>query len=289
MDIEDYLSDLMEQGAAESLAGVDIDALVREGERLGMKLHRRRRNRIAFGTAATVVALAAGTAAAITAVGSPSHNTTAASHGAQTTAPARTHSPSPSPTPTPPVTHQRPITYQDVMSTFARLVPAGVKVTLDPTTPTSLQTAKFANLQMDDGHGAAVVFVGVIGPDASGGASGGTSGTGSAKCPAGWSGTDEGPRPAGALAAGCSSETLPNGDRLMNLVTGDDGYGYYDLDVTLARQDGVSITLTVGNGILGTNPAVTVTRARPPLTVAQADELVRSPLWQTTVTVPGPA
>jgi len=307
MDIEDYLSDLMEHGAADALAGVDVDAILHEGERLGMRLHRRRRNRIALGTAAAVVALGAGTVTAIAAVGSHSAGTEAASRATHTT--LRTAAPaskaSPTPTPTPPVTHQRPITYQDVVTRFAKLVPAGVTVSLDPTTPLALQTTKFTNLRMDDGHGAAVVFVGITGPvgagsagasgsvDASGDAyaSGGAdvSGTGAAQCPATWTGVDEGPRPAGALPAGCSSETLADGDRLMNVVTADDGYGYYDIEVTLTRRDGVTVTVTIGNGVLGTKPPVTVTRARPPLSVTQVDELVRSPLWQTSVTVAGPA
>lgn len=290
MDIEEYLSDLMEQGSADALAGVDVDAILRGGERLGTRLHRRRRNRIALGTAAAVVALGAGTVTAIAAVGSPSHTTGAAASRA-TTVP--TPKASPTPTPTPPVTHQRPATYQDLMATFAKLVPTGVTVSLDPTTPLSLQTTKFTNLQMDDGHGAAVVFVSVTGPV--GGATGSATGsadvfdTGSAKCPTDWSGADEAPRPAGALPAGCKSENLPNGDVLLNVVTGDDGYGYYDIEVTLARRDGVTVTVTIGNGVLGTKPPVTVTRARPPLSVTQVDELVRSPLWQTSVTAAGPA
>lgn len=305
MDIEEYLSDLMEQGAADALARVDMDAILREGERLGMQLHRRRRNRIALGTAAAVVALGAGTVAAVSAVGSRSHGAVAASSATRTT--ARTAAPAS--TATAPVTHQRPVTYQDVMATFIRLVPAGFKVDLDPTTPLTLQTANFTNLQMDDGHGAAVVFIGVAGPagtetgaaSASASAGGDPSGTGdasgtptpfdavTAKCAANWSGADEGKRPDGALAAGCNSVTLPNGDLLLNVVTGDDGYGYYDLEVTLVRRDRVTVTLTVGNGVLGMTRPVTVTRARPPLSVAQADELVQSPLWQTTVTVPGAA
>jgi len=145
---------------------------------------------------------------------------------------------------------------------------------------------------MDDGHGAAVVFISVTGPV--GTATGSPfdsvdAGAGGAKCPADWSGADEGPRPAGALPAGCDSQTLPNGDLLLNVVTGDDGYGYYDIEVTLVRRDSVTVALTIGNGVLGTKPPVRVTRARPPLSVTQADQLVQSPLWQTTVTVPGPA
>lgn len=295
MDIEEYLSDLMEQGAADSLAGVDMDAILREGERLGTQLHRRRRNRIALGTAAAVVAFAAGTAMAITALGSPSRSDMAASHAKGTPAHATAAVPkaSPTPSPVPSLTHQRPITYQDVMATFARLVPAGITVRLDPTTPLSLQTAKFTNLQMDDGHGAAVVFLGITGPvgTAPGDGSGtdSASGVNSAKCPGNWSGADEGPRPAGALPSGCSAQTLSNGDRLLNVVTGDDGYGYYDIEVTLARTDGVTVTLTIGNGVLGMTAPVTVTRARPPLSVTQADQIVQSPLWQTSVTLPGAA
>lgn len=301
MDIEEYLSDLMEQGAADSLAGVDMDAILREGERLGTQLHRRRRTRIALGAAAAVVAFAAGTALAITAFGSPSRSDMAASHAkgtpAQTTATAPKASPTPSPVPS--LMHQRPVTYQDVMATFARLVPEGITVRLDPTTPLSLQTAKFTNLQVDDGHGAAVVFLGITGPagtapgDASGtdsaSGAGGVTGVNSAKCAADWSGADEGPRPAGALPPGCSSQILSNGDQLLNVVTGDDGYGYYDIEVTLLRKDGVTVTLTIGNGVLGTTAPVTVTRARPPLSVTQADQLVQSPLWQTSVTLPGAA
>jgi hypothetical protein len=276
MDIEDYLSDLMEQGAADALAEVDMEALLRGGEHLGMRMRRRRRNRTVLSAAAAIVALAAGTAAAITTT-SPSYNSAAPTHPAHTAAPPQ----KPSPSPTPTVTHQRPVTYQDIQATFTRLVPTGFTVSLDPKTPQSLQSAKFTNLRIDDGHGAAVVFVGVTG-DAS-------TDFGSGACPAKWTEVDEGPRPPGALPAGCSSEKLPNGDRLVNVVTGDDGYGYYDIEVSLLRGDGVLVTLTVGNGVLGTSVPVTVTRARPPLSITQADELVSSPLWQASVTVPGPA
>lgn len=286
MDIEDYLSDLMEQGAAEALAGVDVDALVREGERLGMQMHRRRRNRIAFGTAAAVVALGAGTAAALT-VGAPARDSTVASPTAHRAPSASASSysatpaitPTPTSTPTQPMTHRVPVTYKDVLTTFTKLAPAGIKVGLDPSTPDSVQTAKFTNLRIDDGHGAAVVFIGV----------GTQAEIGGGNCPANWQSTDEGPRPAGALPIGCSSQTLPDGDQLLQIVTGDDGYGYYDLEVTLVRQDGVAVSLSVGNGYLGTKVPVTVTRAQPPLSVTQVDAIVESRLWQTTVAVPGPA
>lgn len=93
---------------------------------------------------------------------------------------------------------------------------------------------------------------------------------------------NEGPRPAGALPASCTAETLSGGSLLMDVVTGDDGWGLYDYNVRVVRPDGTTIILTAGNGILGqtkASPYPTVTRAVPPGSFAQWNAIVENPIW----------
>lgn len=96
----------------------------------------------------------------------------------------------------------------------------------------------------------------------------------------GWQGgSNEGKRPVGATPVSCTSETLPGGDIETEVVTGVDGYGYYDYEVTLTRTDGTSVMAVVGNGI-PEGATVDVTRAVPPLTLAQLQVLAVNPGWQ---------
>jgi hypothetical protein len=96
----------------------------------------------------------------------------------------------------------------------------------------------------------------------------------------GWlGGTNEGKRPVGATPVSCTSETMPDGDIETEVVTGVDANGYYDYEVTLARTDGTNVMAVVGNGI-PEGATVDVTRAVPPLTLAQLQVLAADPGWQ---------
>jgi hypothetical protein len=96
---------------------------------------------------------------------------------------------------------------------------------------------------------------------------------------AGWlGGTNEGPRPASALPPGCTVENMPGGAKALVVVTGTDGSGFYDYEVTLFRTDGVLITVTTSNG-LPLGATVDVTRPVPPLTIAQVETIAADPRW----------
>jgi hypothetical protein len=86
------------------------------------------------------------------------------------------------------------------------------------------------------------------------------------------------PRPTGAPPAGCTVRTLQNGDRVMAAVTPIVYPGLYDYQVLVSHADGLAIEITVANG-RWTDP-VAVTRAAPPLSIAQWTTIALSPLWQ---------
>ena len=94
-------------------------------------------------------------------------------------------------------------------------------------------------------------------------------------------GKDEGPRPAGATPVSCATVRLPNGDTRTTLVSGADEHGFYDYEVTLARTDGSIVIATAANGV-PEGADVVVTRAVPPLTLAQLQALAADPGWQVT-------
>jgi len=123
-----------------------------------------------------------------------------------------------------------------------------------------------AEIWYDDGHG--VVDMAVT-----------TSHTGMKTC-AGWlGGTNEGPRQPGDLPPSCTFKTLPGGATETDVVTGVDGSGFYDIEVTLVRADGVIVEMNVDNGTVQ-GATVDVTRTVPPLTMAQVEAIVADPRWR---------
>jgi hypothetical protein len=123
-----------------------------------------------------------------------------------------------------------------------------------------------ADAVYNDGHGAVEISVST------------TSRRSGVTC-ANWiGGMDEGPRPAGATPVSCVEVTLPDGDRRLTFVTGTDGSGFYDYEVTLTRTDGTVVMATVGNGV-PEGATVDVTRAVPPLTLAQLQAIAANPGW----------
>ena len=123
-----------------------------------------------------------------------------------------------------------------------------------------------ADAVYNDGHGAAQLSVS-------------TSSRPSGVTCANWlGGVDEGTRPAGATPVSCAEVTLPDGDHRLTVVTGVDGSGFYDYEVTLTRTDGTIVIAVVGNGV-PEGATVDVTRAVPPLTLAQLQAIAADPAW----------
>jgi hypothetical protein len=98
------------------------------------------------------------------------------------------------------------------------------------------------------------------------------------------------PRPISCadLDSSCRMRTLADGSRLLVADPGSQGYspGHLGRIVHLARPDGSSVALEIGNQIedMTDGSYGPVTRADLPLTTTQLVNIVRSPLWQDTVT-----
>jgi hypothetical protein len=82
---------------------------------------------------------------------------------------------------------------------------------------------------------------------------------------------DQAARPAGAQAASCGLQGLPDGAKVLVVVTADDEYGFYDYEDTLFEGD---TTL-----YLPTGGSVDVTGATPPITQAQLLAICQEKLW----------
>jgi hypothetical protein len=96
---------------------------------------------------------------------------------------------------------------------------------------------------------------------------------------------DEGRRPVGAPPISCARSVLPDGDIVMQEVTEADVAGYYDLAVYVARPDGLTVSIDVGNGTLEGTPHLAkqgwpwVDRAVPPGSLDLWQTVVQSPEW----------
>ncbi len=97
--------------------------------------------------------------------------------------------------------------------------------------------------------------------------------------------TDEGKRPVGAPPISCVTSALSKGDIVMKEVTDADVAGYYDKAVYIARPDGITASIDVGNGTLEGTPHFAklgwpwVDRAVPPGSLAFWEKVVASPKW----------
>lgn len=96
---------------------------------------------------------------------------------------------------------------------------------------------------------------------------------------------DEGKRPVGAVPKSCHRYVLPDGAPLMEEASEADFAGYYDFMVYLARPDGVTVNLDVGNGTLIGTPHLTrqgwpwIDRPIPPGSLRFWARIVLSPKW----------
>jgi hypothetical protein len=280
MDIEDYLGDLLERGAGESLARVDVDAVLRGGEHLGRRLRRRRRNRMVMGAAAAVVAVGVGTAAAIDHVEDTGHEELAATRPTLSATPAPTPTPSTAsaateaataaPVSTPTSLALAQANGQKAVAMIEQLLPTGDTVTLNTYSLAGFASKGGSAMLINDGRGdvgTATIWVGAGSP--------------TAVCTAQSTSADTGKNLLlGGLTPGCSVVNLAGGGSEVNTVTAPDAKGYYEIVVNVVRKDGYTVSFTVGNGVVGGPTAETVSQPLPPLTIAQADAVAQSTDWQ---------
>jgi hypothetical protein len=88
---------------------------------------------------------------------------------------------------------------------------------------------------------------------------------------------NESPRPAGAVPVSCAMRTLPDGSIERDAVYPTDSFGWYAFSVYDQRPDGITVDISVGNGIIHTLPQVD--RARPPGTLAEWEAVAENPAW----------
>lgn len=286
MEFEDELTELFDHATA--TLRPPVDELLEQSSTRGRRLRRRRRTaKVALGTFG-MTAVVCGTAFGVVHGYSPARSAPAAlgasadasprSSAAPTGAATVTASASPAKATTTPTTPAKQTsgtpagqssspsgsgrTDYDLLSS---LLPAGGNLEPMPydwggTVPGA------ADAVYNDGHGAVELSVST------------TSRPSDVTC-ANWiGGTNEGTRPAGATPVSCAETTLPDGDRRLTVVTGVDGSGFYDYEVTLTRTDGTIVMAVVGNGV-PEGATVDVTRAVPPLTIAQLQAIAADPGW----------
>jgi nucleoid-associated protein YgaU len=275
---EDRLAELMD--AATRALNPPVQAILAEGERLG-RVRRRRRVAVAAGTAvAVLLAAGAGAVAARTARDSrldaagavPATRSAAAAATAlpESRAPAfadaaEAAKPAPSQTRSAATV---PINAAAAVAILRQLVASGWKFgTYPASSPGSV-----LRVDVDDGKGLAQIFVDLAPAAASGmdpiDCSRQTALT-----------TGGGKRPAGADPASCAVASYANGDKAMQEVLKADSYGEYLYRIIVDRSDGVVVEITAANGDWN-NPKTEVTRARPPLSVAQWTAVALDRLWQ---------
>lgn len=277
---EDRLSEMMD--AATRALAPPIELILAEGERLGRRRRRRRRAAVAISTVAVVLIGGVGAAAGLRLSHMNHEDDVAAapvahrsSHTPISSAPASpspssiAESPPPSPTATAPGTSLAPITSQAAAQILKRYQPDWIYGSYDP-----VNNARTSLLDTDvnDGKGLARVFVGI----------------GTAKA----SGMDPadcslqkplleggGTRPAGAPPSSCDVKQFPNGDQVMQEVLKADTYGEYQYRIIAYRADGIAVEITASNGDW-ISPATEVTRAVPPLSVAEWTAIALDRAWK---------
>ena len=90
--------------------------------------------------------------------------------------------------------------------------------------------------------------------------------------------TDEAQRPSGVPTPSCTKLITTDGHIEYVMVTGNDGSGFYDYEVNLFTADNMVVSIDAGNGV-PQGATVDVTRALPPLTLAEMQVMVADPAW----------
>lgn len=263
MEFENELSGLFDSASA--ALRPPIEEILEHSSARGQTLRRRRRGAMGAVSALSVAAIAGGAAFGVTHLQSASPTPVMAAAGSSiSSAPvADTQSAAATTAATGGVTHA---TDYDLLKS---LLPAGAGVKPVPHDWGDV-TPGAAEAIYDDGHGRAQISVSAEKIAA-------TPLRPAFSC-ATWSGKNEGPRPAGATPPSCTTTHLADGDTLYSVVSGNDPHGYYDYEVQLKRTDGVTVIAWVADG-LPEGTEVDVTRAVPPLTIAQLTALVETPGW----------
>jgi hypothetical protein len=197
--------------------------------------------------------------------GSPVGTTTADASGSTAVAPLASelvHS-----TPTPTLTTTPDSGPQVAVSLLTHLVSAyGLHAVRQTST-----TFGVADVVYDDGHGQSELIASVREYSAD------LKNSNAYTC-TGFSAIDEAQRPSGAPAPSCTATTTADGHVEYLVVTGDDGAGFYDFRVDLFTADNMVVSLVAGNGV-PQGATVDVTRAVPPLTLAEMQAIVADPAW----------
>ena len=257
-----------------------IEEIYQQSVSRGKRLRRRRDARVLLGTASVLaVSVGAvltlphlGSTAMVTAAAStsPSEQATASAGATATSSAVPTASVSTAPTlgateaATAPASLV-PLTTKTGTQILESLLPAGSRIVGPMPDPYTL-----VDVEYTDGHGTSELTVGTQSV---------ATFRGLTTC-AGWlGGTNEGTPPAGALKPTCSVENLPGGATEIIVITGVDTYGFYDIETTLVPTTGFTVTVTTSNG-LPLGATVDVTRAVPPLSVAQTQAIAADPQWQ---------
>jgi hypothetical protein len=255
----------------------DHAAMVSEAIRRGRRTRTRRRIAIALSAGAAVLLVAVAAALGSQLAGRSIRGTQPATHGeirghhghrnAKLGLKLRPHHRK-----LVPQEHGPGMTAGSMLSVLRTLLPAGHVTAVIPYEPHGGVEVNFNDA---DGKGAVDVSVGVY-PS--------TEGPGNLGCPNPPL-TDEGKRPAGAPPIGCTRSVLHNGEIVMKEYTEADVAGYFDLAVYVARPDGVTVSIDVGNGTLEGTPHEGrqywpwVDRPVPPGSFKVWEKVVRSPKW----------
>lgn len=277
----------------------DLAAIIGEATRRGRRLKARRRIAIALSAGATVLAIAAGTTLGAQLAGGSAQGLSSAGPGQHRTAKLK---PKLEPTPkTGPKTHHPAAVPQEhgpgmtpgrMLSVLRTLLPAG---DITDVIPYLSRGGVEVNFDAADGKGAVDVNVGVYPTLFEETADGSKQPTDVPSpnqardrdelyCPDPPL-KDEGQRPAGAPPISCTRTVLGDGEVVLREITEADEAGYYDLAVYVARPDGVTVSIDVGNGTLEGTPHEGrqgwpwVDRAVPPGSFKVWERVARSPKW----------
>ncbi|GAA2144564.1 hypothetical protein GCM10009760_32210 [Kitasatospora kazusensis] len=257
MDLEHELTRMLEEST--DRLSPPVHTIVAEADRRGRRLRRRRRAQIGGSAVALAALVCTGTALGLHPAVGPTLNVSSSASGTV------------------------PVTGAAMLQTLADLLPPGATLKNFRSGPPLGPQADSVRFTVDylDGHGGPATIT--VSVQRTNGQPGALDCDPMLRLPAG-------PRPAGADPVACTADHLPDGADRQTLVGQAVPAGLvYQEQVRVQRPDGVAVQFAVANGVLptavvgGTNGLMT--RARPPLTVEQAQAIAQSPSWQ--LQVPG--
>jgi hypothetical protein len=264
-DIENQLPGLFETAAAH--LEPPIEEIVRVSTRLGRK-RRARRNTAMVTAAVGVVGLTAGVAFSVQRFGIGGTPSAATPHPGSSTSTTAASSMSAAAPSTSRLVRPTPTSGPQVGAPLLTQLVSGYGLHAVQRNSTSIGVA---DVIYDDGHGQSEIIASVRAYSAA------LKSSNAYTC-ANFSTADAVHRPAGAPAASCAKVTTTDGHVEYVMVTADDGSGFYDYEVNLFTADNMVVALDVGNGV-PQGATVDVTRAVPPLSLAEMQAIVANPAW----------